>query len=203
MITPDVTFQAGKATVSAAIIGPVKRTAASGWQETTRPLMKATPEWTGKPLERLVLPILLDAWDEDGSVQGSLDTLLGLMARPGGQPTPPTVTCRGPRLPVDAAARWVVEAVDIGDDVLFTTSGDLARQDVVVTLMEQPADRPTVLRISSARPRTITLAKAGDTLEKIARRELRSAKKVTVLRKLNPGVKAGKKIPAGQVIVLP
>ena len=205
MTGQDVTFAAGSVSVSAVIVGAVQHTSAGGWVETARPLAKAVPEWTGKPLDRLVVPVLLDEWDTDGSVQGASDTLKGWLRRPGGRETPPTLTCRGPRLPLDTTGfEWVLEALEWGSDQLFSAAGELCRQDVVVTLMEQSSEPPDVVRVQvRPRPRAIVLARQADTLEKIARRELGSPKKWTVLRRLNPGVRAGKAIPAGTVVVVP
>lgn len=203
MTDPDVTISAGAVSVSAFITGPVMVSSDSGWTETARPLQKAMPEWTGKPLDRANLPLLLDEWP-DGSVQDMADTLMGLMRRPAKAATPPVVTCRGPRMPFDAAARWVVESVAWGDDQLFTRDGRLARQDVTVTLMESPDDEPTVVKVrGNPTTRRIILAAPGDTLEKIARRELGSPKRVGVLRALNPGVRPGRPIKAGTVVVVP
>lgn len=161
------------------------------------------PEWTGKPLDRVVLPLLLDGWP-DGSVQTAVDTLMGLMRRPAKAATPPVVVCRGPRLPFDAARQWVVESVEWGDGQLFTVDGRLARQDVTVTLMESPDDEPTVVKVrGNPTTRRIILAAPGDTLERVARRELGSPKRVGVLRALNPGVRPGRPIKAGTVVVVP
>ena len=202
--TRDVTFQAGAASVSATIVGSVKHTTASGWVETARPLRKSMVEWTGKPLDRLTVPIVLDEWP-DGGVQGEVDTLVGWMRRPGGAQTPPTVTCHGPRLPLDVTGRqWALEAVELGDDQLFREDGVLCRQDAVVTLLEQPDDDPTVVKVKADRnPRDIILARRGDTIETVARRELGSAAKAAAIRRLNPGLKAGKPIPPGTVVVIP
>lgn len=203
-MTGDVTIAAGSTSVTLTLIGPVSHQQGAGWTETARPMMKAMPEWTGKPLDRVVLPCLLDEWDEDGDIDGDVEALKGMMRRPGGASEPPTVTCRGPRLPFDPAVyRWVIEAVEWGDDQLFGSRGQLCRQDVVVTLMEQPGDEPTITRVSTAARRDITLARQGDTLERIARRELGDAKKWTTLRRLNPDLKPGKHIPAGQAVVVP
>ena len=199
----DVTLSAGQVTVSAILAGTVAVSSGSGWTETGRPLAKAMPEWTGKPLDRVVLPLLLDGWP-DGSMQTAVDTLMGLMRRPAKAATPPVVVCRGPRLPFDAARQWVVESVEWGDGQLFTVDGRLARQDVTVTLMESPDDEPTVVKVrGNPTTRRIILAAPGDTLERVARRELGSPKRVGVLRALNPGVRPGRPIKAGTVVVVP
>ena len=199
----DVTLSAGQVTVSAILAGTVAVSSGSGWTETGRPLAKAMPEWTGKPLDRVVLPLLLDGWP-DGSVQTAVDTLMGLMRRPAKAATPPVVVCRGPRLPFDAARQWVVESVEWGDGQLFTVDGRLARQDVTVTLMESPDDEPTVVKVrGNPTTRRIILAAPGDTLARVARRELGSPKRVGVLRALNPGVRPGRPIKAGTVVVVP
>ena len=200
----DVTLAAGGTSVTMALIGPVVHSQGSGWAETPRPLMKAMPEWTGKPLDRVTLPCLLDEWDTGASIDDAVEALKGLMRRPGGASTPPTVTCRGPRLPFDPTAHvWVVDGVEWGDDQVFDDAGQMVRQDLTVTLLEQPRDEPTVVRVSRAARRDITLARAGDTLEKVARRELGDAKKWTTLRRLNPDIRPGVKIPAGRAVVIP
>ena len=174
-----------------------------GWEVTARPRDVAMTTWQGRGPFEMDLPLLLDRFGEDGSVEADC-RLLERMAIPVNQKSsPPTVRLIGavPR----AGLRWVVDSIDWGDQLRNIWSGERVRQAVSLHLIEFQAPDLVAPR-SKATPQNAKRVKAreGDTLKKIAKRVLGNAKHWKEIRKLNPKFRSPtKKIPKGTSILVP
>jgi hypothetical protein len=192
--------------VVVALLGgePAKPTGYGGWQSIPRPKRTPMSDWVAGEHPRMPLPILLDGFRENRSVQQSFDRLEA-MARKKGQKRPPTVSIAGPVHHTDVV--WVIENIDWGDSYR-NDDGVLVRQPATLELMEfEPGDVVT----SSQRARDLAVfgpgsrynVRAGDTLMKIAARKLGDADRWKEIAELNNLRDPRRKLKANLQIQLP
>lgn len=188
---------------------PTLPEAESGWDVVEIPQSVDLPVWrSGKPL-RMTIPIIMDVLGEtrpDGEPRDIEDEWLQLVHlwRPPAGAQPPQVRVYGPVTFADR--RWVIS--DLRENPEFTkrlykqVKGDKDRDrvarlvrvqaDVVLLATRSPdlvdfARRRDNRRARKDRTKFIA-SKSGDTLKKIAKRELGNGRRAHDLLKLNPGV---------------
>lgn len=184
-----------------------------GWEAVNRPNRRPLSVWRGvqEPL-RMVLPLLLDKWDDSASGR-SVEAECRVLERMGGldrnDPEPPILIVEG-SLPHDESRaksnRWVIEGLEWGDALRRAEDGHRVRQEVTVTLMlfVQDDKLSRIRRGSSPGGRSrYVKARNGDTFEKIAHRELGSGRYGLKLARLNGKRSAGTHIKVGTRVKLP
>lgn len=188
-----------------------------GWQEVTHPKRASSTEWTGTPLRTLTVDLLVDAYRAGDDVEEACRVLDVWGRVQPGHDEPVVVEFSWGRW---TPYRWVIQDVSYGD-ALHDEHGNRTRQAVTVELLEhreavlglRPAQRatPTPARNSPGLPssgptptasgRTYTV-RAGDTLSRIAQRELGDAARWPELARLN-NLRDPDRIQAGQTLRLP
>lgn len=188
-----------------------------GWEEVPHPYRPSTTRWTTLPLRQLEVALLLDGWRQQASVEESC-RILDAYARPQANTnTPPVLAFLWGSY---AAFRWVIQDLSWGEE-LRDPQGRRLRQQVTVSLLEYRDDEVTVSdprkraaapsppkgtgRPSTAQPvpsgRTYTV-KQGDTLGRIASRELGRSSRWSEIAKLN-NLRDPDRLAVGQRLRLP
>jgi hypothetical protein len=196
------------------------------WEEVERPKRISLTDWRGfKPLA-IELPLWLDDFANDSSVEDAVDILEALAGRgrrrqraPGSgdyiEPPRVIVDTHGV-MPYDAQAfpdmRWVITDLDWDDDAAITNDhGNRVRAPVAVHLLQYVTDTRLQDRAFAARARTNAkrrgqhgqyTVKAGDTLPGIARRKLGDAGRWPEIARLN-NIRDPRAIRAGAVLKIP
>lgn len=178
-----------------------------GWSEVDRPRRSPLTDFLTVPLYRLSISAVLDGYAAGQSVQSQQHTI-EKMARPVGTEKPPIVNVAGsvPRTDID----WVVEGLE-WDEVTRDDGGTLIRWGVTITLL-QYVD-PDQVEISGpgnrakckkhGKHKKVTVRK-GDTLQKIAARELGSAKCWRKIASIKSNkIRDPKKLKVGKVLKMP
>ena len=176
---------------------PTLPEAESGWDIVEIPQDIDLPVWrSGKPL-RMIVPIIMDVLGLEGrngiqlDIEDEWTRLVRLWRPPGGQ-EPPQLRVYGPVTFADR--RWVISDLVENRALTKRVGRRLVRVQADVELL---ATRSTDL-VEFAKPAADKKArkdrtrfvdsKEGDTLKKIAKRELGNGRKANDLLKLNPGV---------------
>lgn len=181
-----------------ALLGPdpVKLTGGGGgWETVARPHQTGMTLWAGGEPYGLALPLMLDDYPEQGSVERAV-RVLNRLARGDDDSEPGVVQVGGVPLPVDD---WVIESLDWGDPIRAPSDLRLLRQPVTLALREYvPPEYVQLRRRALVKPKRrtrVVTVKKGDTPARIARR-VRC--KWTALRELNPGVVKKANQPVGR-----
>lgn len=153
---------------------PVQSGAGGGVQELARPKRSPITSWTGHSARRITLPLIMDGWQRERmvSVERECRELERLSRALPGENAPPIVTVRG-FIPM-AGREFLIDDVAWGD-AIRTAQGLRVRQFATVTLVEFVPGRFVVTRRQLTRPngaRGRVVVKRGDTLRKLAAREL-------------------------------
>lgn len=154
----------------------------AGWKSVPRPQRRPLTVWEGPP-EALSMPLdlifdgLLD--DSEGrsieSDMAVLDRMAGVN-QPGDPQPPLLILDAGGALPHDYTRNpsgvWVIQPEPVlGEAIRRGSDGDRVRQQATVTFMLYTADE-RLNRAKKPTPSRTVRARAGDTYEKIAAREL-------------------------------
>lgn len=172
-----------------------------GWEEVARPKRKGFADWQGAPLLRVSVPILLDGWADETSVQPWVAGLEWLAGEDGGRPPVFKVTGGnqgdGYRPVPHMGYKWVIESLEWGDDTLRSDNGIVLRQSVTVNLMEyQSAD----VVIKRPKQRIHVVKGNRETLHTVAKKYSIPFKS---LRDLNPKARKGRYLKVGLKLKLP
>jgi LysM repeat protein len=185
---------------------------AGGWDEVERPDKVNMTDWTSTPPYRMDLPLLLDGHSTDTNIQPLMNALLSLgrAIEGGSHPRPPVFNVSGP-LPL-LGIDWVLDDYDQGDETIINSAGVRTRQSMVLHLLEYVP--PDLLQINipkqgaagknkkKAKKKTVT-TKKGDTLIKVAVRELKDKSQWQALSKLNNIRDPNKVLKPGTKLKLP
>lgn len=200
----DITLSAGAS--------PARLTGGlGGWQEIERQDDLSVSDWSGQPLLRQDIAVLLDEYPT-GSAERQMNTLLKLGRDPNGEERIPPVFRVWGALYFPGKA-WVLpdDGLEMLEDTFETIrrrgDGDLQRQEVAIRLMEYR--RPDTVRvrgrfkmgISRHRALTYTTSK-GDTLIEIATHALGDWKLWKELSTKNDIADPNRPLPAGRVLRL-
>lgn len=191
-----------------------------GWEEIAHPKRPSSTEYMGQPLRTLEIPLLFDGWRAQTDVEEPC-RILDVWGRiPPGRREPSVLqVVYGTYTPL----RWVVNGLDWDDSVeLRNAHGRRLRAAVTVTLLEhrdavialspvQKAKPAPVAKAAPGKPSSgaavppsgrVYVVKSGDTLSKIAQRELGKASRWPEISRLN-GLRDPNKIQPGQRLRLP
>lgn len=189
-----------------------------GWEEVAHPKRESTTEWSGTPLRTLTLELVLDENRLTDDVENAV-RILNVWGRTQPGWHEPSVLSFG--WGTWAAWRWVVNGLEYGETV-HNAAGRRTRQAVTVELLEHrtavlaltPAKRATPAPAPPGKPgkpssgatptpsgRVYTV-KSGDSLSRIAQRELGKASRWPELARLN-GLRDPNRITPGQKLRLP
>lgn len=191
-----------------------------GWQEIEHPKRPSSVEYGGQPLQTLTIEALFDGWRQQASVEEPL-RILNVWGRiPPGRREPAVLQFEYAN---HANQRWVLQDLDLGES-LRREDGSRVRQYLTITLLEyrdaqvflSPVKRAAPAPAkpgapgkpsSGAKPapsgRTYTV-KGGDTLSKIAAKQLGKASRWPEIARLQtPPLRDPNRIRVGQVLRLP
>lgn len=174
-----------------------------GWRTVPRSRRRPITVWDGPEARRETVVVMLDGWDEfpARSVRPQMQALRKLWRRVDGLDRPPWLKVVG--VVPFAGTRWVVESPRVEE--LQHRRGVCVRARVTLTLLEW-VDPVVDLRV--ARQRQLAKPRwhewqSGDTLQKLAKRYLRDARRGPDIRALNPKVRQWSKVPRGTRIRIP
>jgi hypothetical protein len=187
-----------------------------GWEPIDRPRLRQITEWAGTPLRTLVLPVVLSSLPADGrdggDIEDRMSTVEACSQRTAATGQPSVFTIRGPVRHL--GLRYVVQAVEWDNETFQADKqGRRVQQFGTVSLLEYASAAVLVTRnpVKKARgkkgkkggkrARTVTV-RQGDTLQKIAARELGAAKRWKEIAALN-GIRDGDAVRPGRVLKLP
>lgn len=160
---------------------------------------KSTVQWNGDDPYRMDVSILLDGWMSNTSVESDVSKINQMMQSPGALIAPVQVYVDG-GVPVKGA-KWVVENIDWGDMVIWTTdhsgNGYRLRQDAVVHLLQFV--EASVLQVNNPNTAIPIIMKAQQTLQTIAK-DFNIA--ISSLQKAN-NVRDTKSVKTNQHIIVP
>jgi hypothetical protein len=171
-----------------------------GWDTIARPRRQALTDWIGRGPFTMTVSAILDGHMDGTRVEGqchSLERLALPHPNPGGQP--PVVRLAGAAVPHNDL-EYVIENIEWGD-TMRDNSGNRTRQHVVVNFLRYVAvDKIQFTAAAKIRAKTPKVGKTittkkGDTLAKIAARELGDSTRVNEIRQLNPGIRDPNKVP--------
>lgn len=194
------------------------------WNAVTRPRRTSLTAYDGRDPYEMLLPILLDGFVDDRSVEGDCENIERL-AKPSGGGEPPLVKVVGfvPHADLD----WVLRPPEFVDPVIYHVDGYRTRQAVNVRLLEyvsadrvgqgnaaDQARRDAVDAAAAAARKAgvggappahgkFYTVKTGDTLASIAAHELGDYRRWTEIAALNPGLRDPRHPPVGREIRLP
>lgn len=191
-----------------------------GWEEVANAKRPSSTEYMGQPLRTLEIPLLFDGWRTQTDVEEPCRILDAWGRIPPGRREPPVLQVV---YGTYTALRWVVQDLDWDEaSELRTRLGRRLRAAVLLTLLEHrdalialtPVQRATPAPSRPAAPgkpstgapvrpsgRTYVV-KRGDTLSKIALRELGKASRWPEIARLN-GLRDPNRITPGQRLRLP
>lgn len=145
----------------------------SGWTVEDRPRRVGLTIWKGRNPYRMDVPILIDAWASQDSIENDI-AILNQMQMGSDLEQPPTVTIVG-GVPVKGIV-WVLDPIiDWGDNVIWgaNSRGDMFRyrQDAVVHLCQyNPEDRLQVSGGGNLQAPRRYIVKQGDDLRSISQK---------------------------------
>lgn len=149
-----------------------------GWVQKERPDAKSLTEWPGNGTFTQDIPILINGFMDDNSVQGQANDIIALGRKTDDDEVPPVFRIFG--------AIWmqwlpyVLEGVDWGEEVIRDTDTRLLRQELILHVAEY--EDPDQIRIKKRKragfgtgkgggtnfPGNVYIVRKGDTLIKIA-----------------------------------
>lgn len=148
-----------------------------GWQQKERPDAKSLTTWSGQGTFTQDVPILINGFKDNNSVQGQANDIISLGRKTDEDEVPPVFRIFGA-----VWMQWlpyVLEGVDWGEEVIRDVDTRLLRQELTLHIAEyEDPDQIRVKRIRRAfgtgkgggtnYPGNIYICRKGDTLIKIA-----------------------------------
>lgn len=190
----------------------------SGWEVVSRPKRKGFTSWNGYGPVTMSVPILLDGFADNRTVEPAIDTLYKMMRNVDEKiDEPPVIRVSGP-VPY-TKLQWVITGIDHGDEIRRKKDGRRVRAFMTINLMEYVA--ADVMQTKKSSPAKSAQGrkdkkkddehksssktyrvKKGDTLSKIAVHLLGSANDWHKIAKLNH-IRDPRNIKVGQVLRIP
>lgn len=189
-----------------------------GWARVTRPRRTTATEWEALPERTLSFPVFFDGWPSDGGDPVSVERecrILEKMGEPAGpRQAPPELEFTFGRL--GRNTRWVIDSLERGE-ALFDPNLHRVRADFTVTLLQKIDAEATLTAAEKHREKgkgdndndkggkssnRIIVARAGDTLTRLAARELGDPNLWTVIAELNE-LRDPNLVPEGLELKLP
>jgi hypothetical protein len=180
-----------------------------GFQQVDRANTVGITDWPGADLITQDVPVLLEGFRADQSVQTELDRLVALSITPDrGEPS--SFIVDGPiHFP---GRRWVLDGIDFGDEIRRASDGVLTRQFLTLKLRESvDADNVTITGPGggsaaggvSFGARIYTVVGDNETLQTIAQKKLGDVKRAKEIGQLNNIRDVRKKLKRGLSLHLP
>jgi nucleoid-associated protein YgaU len=145
-----------------------------GWDEVQRPRRTAAITWTGTPVRRMDLAVLIDSFAAGTSVEADIAQLERLARpRPGGSPPSLTLDAAGGHIPYRGLT-WVADSIAWGDAEM-NTAGNRTRQAATLSLVEYATDKLVVERAPANARRAKAKASSGTSNKKGAAVKRKSA----------------------------
>jgi hypothetical protein len=187
-----------------------------GWQSVPRPLNDPVSVWRGpQTVYTMEIPLVFDVYDQPGAdIEDrcrTLELMCGTHTSPVAQPPLLVLNANG-GIPNDVynfpPLRWVVPDDPVWGDQLRNENGRRSRQVVTVKFMKYAAyDELTRSKnAQQSKPNNTTVARGGDTFNKIAARDLKQYGGVrwgNRLAQLNGARDGAAKPQPGQLVRLP
>lgn len=190
---------------------PTVPVADGGWDVIDRPQRVGLTAWRGSGPLRQDIPIVMDTLSRRGEDVEDAWEALEQLWRPRGGDQPPVIRVAGPVSRPDL--KWVVSGLEPDQDTVKRRGKRLVRVLAVVSLLQYVTpDVADYANADAARRKALderpnfTITKRGDTLRKVAKRELGTGRKWDEIRDLNPAFKtrpANDLLPANVQIRLP
>lgn len=182
-----------------------------GWTGIARPKRRDMTDWKGQALKQMTLPLMLDGWAKQQSVEGDITRFYTLIEGNGTTPAP-VISVAGP-IPL-THLKWGVNGITWGNYAIRPGDGAKVRQMLTVTLLEYVSPDVTIATAKTSSPAQQAAAKAtsgsahtytvrqNDTLTSIAASQLHDYSRWTEIASLN-GLRDPKSIRVGQTLRLP
>jgi LysM repeat protein len=194
--------------------GPATASSDGGWSFVSRPKTTGFTSWEGRLPYVMTIPLMLDGFATDDSVEGEWEALRSIFRNgvgPERQPSPISITGAVPLTNLI----WVIQSIEPTSElrrpsdthrtrIAFTlTVMQFIDADVITAVKKSPAAAAAARKPGAAAPATRTyVVKKGDTLSKIAASMLGSYKRYTEIAKLN-GIRDPNKLSVGQRLKIP
>jgi hypothetical protein len=199
--------------------------ASGGWEVVQRPKRKGFINWAGKDPISMDLPIVLDGFKDNKSVEHSIATFEHFLRdQVGVRDEPPVIQVTGMPIPHQGKL-WVVNGLGFGtEEIRRRSDGHRVRCALTVSLLEhitpdlfgtkkshakQAQDRQKQNKTKSGGEHWTTsssghtyVVKKGDTLRKIAKKELGDGDKWHIIKQLN-NLRDPDAIKVGQRLKMP
>lgn len=166
---------------------------------TNRPRRTSIVTWDGDDPYRMDVPIMLDGWANETSVESDV-AKIEQMRHSQGDLVPPVLVYIDGAVPVKGA-RWVVESIDWGAAVIWQAKGEAGyrlRQDGIIHLLQ--AIPQTVLAVSNASTGVKQHRVAAT--ETVASIAVKHKTTVAAIKKLNT-IRDPKTVSIGDIIKIP
>jgi hypothetical protein len=220
-IQPNITFKPvdpphGTSVTAQLGDGFATPTADGGWAVVARPRQLGYTDWQGTTPVSMDIPIMLDGFRSNSSVEGSISRLFQMMMqRVGTRNEPVVIEILGVPLPFHGY-RWVINSISPDDEVRRNTDGHRIRASMSITVQQYVSGDVLIHRKPSPAKKhkgghggsrtkpththtKIYTVRRGDTLSKIAAKELGKSSKWPEIAKLNhlrdpDNIKVGQKL---------
>jgi nucleoid-associated protein YgaU len=160
-----------------------------------RPRRRSVVQWNGDDPYRMLVPIMLDGWSKNQSIEGDA-ARINQMMHSQGELTPPVTLFIDGALPVKGA-KWVIESIDWGDRVIWGAGGRL-RQDLTLHVLQYLSEN--ILQLARKPGATTPYrVKAGETMAAIAARWGVTVPEI----KLKNNIRDPKTIKTNQILLIP
>lgn len=159
-----------------------------GWEQVARPKRGAMTEWQGHDLYSQSIGLMLDGFASRTSMDVAIANLRRLARAGKGEKHPPIVRLDGPVF--GTQLDWVIQDIAWGALERDENTGVVTRQQVTIGLLQyvMPPLKVTKVRAATKPVKTRSvLVRNGDTLGKIAARELKNVKRWKEILACNPG----------------
>lgn len=156
-----------------------------GYSEIERPKRVSLTEWQGHTPRSMELPIILDGYVSDRSVEKDVATLQRMARKISDDARTPLITVEG-KVPLTNVI-WVINDISWESQERSIATGNRIRQVASISLLEYVEGELTVRRKKHPQ-KTFRLytVKQGDTLGKIAAKLLGKASRWKEIKRLNP-----------------
>jgi hypothetical protein len=197
--------------------GFVAPAATGGWSLVQRARNASMTEWVGHDPVTMDVPISFDGWHDERPVSRETSLLYSFMRRRvGTRFEPAAITCTG-NIPLPFNTfHWVINSIGPVDEVRRQTDGHVVRANFVVSLIEYvPGDVIAHHKHSPAKAHQqkkgqsgavndtrVYVVKAGDTLPKIAARQLHKQSRWHEIAKMN-GIRDPYHLKTGRHLKIP
>lgn len=183
-----------------------------GWQVVQRPKRISLTEWNGVDPTTQTIPVMFDGWTDERSVEPEIARLEAMSRASPGELEPPIVRIAGPIHHPELD--WVINDIQHGETIRRRHDGRRVRQASSVALMHYIEDTQLTAakrhrgrddltaRFGHPALHRTVIVRRGDTLPRIAARELGKASRWREIATLNH-IRDPKHLKVGQQLKMP